>query len=169
MGDAAGVGKCELKLGDLYLQPNPGQHLRVTDARAACQRALAQSNDVYHTALCNQLLSSIYIHEARLDDARSLLDTALRVLQKSGDRAAVATCLKSLAFLHIRSKRQDDAFAALRQAIAELIWLGRDLDAAFMRQYLGDMCDDEEAIELYQEAIPQFHASRFVFADAKCR
>ena len=170
MGDAAGICKCELKLGDLYLRPNPGQHSRVTDARAACQRALAQSNDVYHTALCNQLLSSIYIHEARLDDARSLLDTALKVLQKSGDRAAVATCLTSLASLHICSQRRDDACAVLRQAIDELIWLGRDLDAAFMKKYLGGICDDdEEAIELYQEAIPQFNASRFVFADAECR
>ena len=163
MGDLAGAAKCELRLGDFYLNS------RQPDADAAFQRALAQSNDAYHTALCNQLLSSIYIRVGRLDDARSLLDIALNTLQKFGDRAAVAKCLKSMAILHIRSKRRDDACAVLRQVITELTWLGRDLDAAFAKWQLGGMCDDEEAVKLYQEAIPQFHASLFVFADAECR
>ncbi|KAF8801459.1 hypothetical protein BYT27DRAFT_7235725 [Phlegmacium glaucopus] len=167
MGDAAGAAKCDLKLGGLYLG---SRHKAVADqAHAACQRALAQSNDTYHTALCNKLLSRIHMSVGQYDDAHPLLDAALKTLQKSGDRAAVADCLKSLAHLHIHSRRLDDACAALRQAIAELTWLGRDLDAAFIKWHLGDMCDDEEAVKLYQEAIPQFHASAFVFADAECR
>ena len=164
MGDSAGVAKCELRLGDLYLNS------RLPDAHAACKRALAQSNEAHHTALCNQLLSSICIRIGRLDDARSLLDTALKTFQKCGDRAAVANCLTSLASLHIHSNRYSDACAVLRQAIVELTWLGRNLDAAFVKWQLGGMCDDdEEAIELFQEAIPQFYLSMFVYADAECR
>ncbi|KAF8801457.1 hypothetical protein BYT27DRAFT_7262001 [Phlegmacium glaucopus] len=166
MGDAAGAAKCDLKLGGLYLD----SHQRtVAQAHAACQRALAQSKDTYHTALCNKLLSRIYMSVGQFDDAHPLLDAALKTLQKSGDRAAVADCLKSLAHLHIHSRRLDDARAALCQAIAELTWLGKDLDAAFIKWQLGGMCDHEEAVKLYQEAIPQFHASAFVFADAECR
>jgi hypothetical protein len=32
----------------------------------------------------------------------------------------------------------------------------KDLDAAFAKWRLGYMCDDEEAVKLFQEAIPQF-------------
>ena len=167
MGDTAGAAKCELKLGNLYLDSNRSN--RVSDAHTACKRALAHSNDAYHTALCNELLSRICLSAGRLDDARSLLDTALKTLQKSGDRAAVAKCLKSLASLHIKSRRHDDACAALRQAIDELTWLGRGLDAAFTKWHLGQMSEDEEAVELFQQAIPQFFASVFVYADAECR
>ena len=169
MGDAAGAAKCELRLGDYYLRPRNLSQKEVFDALAACRRAYFQSNETYHTALCNQLLSRIYIHFGRLDDARSLLDAALKTLQRSGDRAAVADCLNHLATLHLLSKRHDDACAALRQAIVELTWLGRNLDAAFTKWRLGEMCDDEEAVELLQEAIPQFHASVFIYADAECR
>ena len=35
-------------------------------------------NKGYHPAFCNQLLSSIYIRICPLDDARSLLDTAIK-------------------------------------------------------------------------------------------
>ena len=172
MGDAAGAAKCELRLGDYYLSSRglgPVQNA-VLNAHAACKRAHALSNEAYHRALCNQLLSRIYISFGRPDDARSLLDTALKTLQKSGDRAAVAACLSSLVTLHNLSKRHDDACTTLRQAIVELTWLGRDLDAAFAKWRLGRMCDDdEEAVELYQEAIPQFFASVFVYADAECR
>jgi len=167
MDDAAGAVKCELRLGNYYLEPEI--HDAIPKAFGAFHRALAQSNDAYHRALCNQLLSSIYIRNGRMDDAHSLLDTALKACQDFGDRAAVAMCLQSMANLHIHSHRHDDACAALRQAIAEDTWLGRDLEAAFVRWRLGNMCDDEEAVELYQKAIPQFHASLFVFADAECR
>ena len=167
MGDTAGAAKCDLRLGNLYVESDEAS--QITKASAACKRALAQSNDAYHIALCNRLLSRIYIRVGRMVDARLLLGTALKTLQKFGDRAAVADCLKSLASLYIHSKRYDDARATLRQVIAELTWLGKDLDAAFTKWRLGDMCDDEEAVELYQEAIPQFYASVFVFADAECR
>ena len=169
MGDAAGVAKCELRLGNYYLQSRNLDRNDVLNAFAACKRASAQLSDAYHTALCNQLLSSIYTCIGRLDDARSLLDTALKTLQRSGDRAAIAKCLSSLTTLHTLSKRHDDACSTLRQNIAELTWLGRDLDAAFAKWRLGNMCDDEEAVQLYQEAIPQFYASVFVYADAECR
>jgi len=167
MGDTAGAAKCDLRLGGLYIESRRGS--KVADASAACKRALAQSNDAYHTALCNKLLSRIYMSIGRMDDARSLLDTALKTLQKSGDRAAVAECLKSLATLYLHSKRLDDARATQRQVIAELTWLGKDLDVAFTKWRLGHICDDEEAVELFQEAIPQFYTSVFVFADAECR
>ena len=167
LGDAAGAAKCELRLGALYLSSK--RNTKITDAFAACKQAFTHLNDNYHKALCNQLLSDIYMRIGRLDDARSSLDTALKNLQQFGDRAAVAKCLQSLASLHIHSRRQDDACAALRQAIAELTWLGRGLDAAFAKWQLGRMCDDEEAVKLYQEAIPQFNASVFVYADAECR
>ena len=169
MGDTVGAAKCELRLGDYYLKSRNLDRDAVLNALAACKRAYVQSNEAYHTALCNQLLSRIYVCFGQSDDARSLLDTALKTLQKSGDRAAVADCLSSLATLHSLSKRHDDACTTLRQAIVELTWLGRDLDAAFAKWRLGNMCDDEEAVELYQEAIPQFYASVFVYADAECR
>jgi len=166
MGDAAGAAKCELRLGIHYLDL---KHDAIPKAFGACQRGLAHSNEPYHTALCHQLLSSIFMCIGRLDDARELLDTTLKSLQKFGDRAAVAGCLKSLASLHLHSKRHDDACKVLRQSIVELTWLGRDLDAAFVKWRLGNLCDDEEAVELFQEAIPQFYTSVFVYADAECR
>ena len=169
MGDASGVAKCELKLGSYYLQSRNLCQDDVVNALAACKRARGQLNDAYHIALCNQLLSSIYLCIGQFDDARSLLDTALKTLRKSGDRSAVADCLGTLTILHKISKRHDDACTTLRQSILELTWLGRDLDAAFAKWRLGNMCDDEEAVELYQEAIPQFFASVFVYADAECR
>ena len=169
MGDAAGVAKCELKLGDYYLGSRNLNQNDVLNALAACKRASIQSNEAYHTALCNWLLSRIYICCGQSDDARPLLDAAIKTLQKSGDRAAVAGCLSSLTSLHIASKRYDDACTTRRQVIVELTWLGRDLDAAFAKWRLGNMCGDEEAVKLYQEAIPQFYASVFVFADAECR
>jgi tetratricopeptide (TPR) repeat protein len=169
MGDEAGAATCELRLGNYYLDSRPSRDA-VPNALAACKRALAQSDEAYHTALCHELLSRIYLGVGRLDDARSLLDTAVKTLQKYGDRATVTKCLKSLASLHIHSKRRADACAVLRQVIAELTWLGRDLDAAFVKWRLGNMCDDdEEAVELYLEAIPQFYTSVFVYADAECR
>jgi len=165
MGDAAGAAECELRLGNYYLK----QEIHDGKAFGAFRRALAQSNDAYHRALCNQLLSSIYIRNGRMDDAHSLLDTALKACQDFGDRDAVAGCLKSLASLHLHSKRHDDACKVLRQSVVELTWLGRDLDAAFVKWRLGNLCDDEEAVELFQEAIPQFYTSVFVYADADCR
>jgi tetratricopeptide (TPR) repeat protein len=169
MGDAAGAAKCELKLGDHYLNSRNLGKSGVLNAFAACKRAFAQSNEAYHMALCNRLLSRIYICSGWSEDARSLLEITIKSLQEFGDRAAVADCLRSLATLHRLSKRHDDACTTLRQAIVELTWLGKDLDAAFSKWRLGDMCDDEEAVELYQEAIPQFYASVFVYADAECR
>jgi tetratricopeptide (TPR) repeat protein len=176
MGDAAGAAKCELKLGDFYLQSHNVNRNAVHNALAACGRASASNSVVqsseaaYHKALCDQLLSRIYICTGQSDEARPLLDSALKTLQKSGDRDSVAKCLSSLTSLHILSKRHDDACATLRLAIAELTWLGRDLKAAFEKWRLGGMVDDDdEAVELYQEAIPQFFASVFVFADAECR
>ena len=169
MGDAAGVAKCELKLGNYYLSSQRLSQNDACNALAACKRAFIQSKEAYHTALCNQLLSRIYICFGQSDEARPLLDAAIKTLQKSGDRAAVADCLSALTTLHVMSKRHEDARTTLRQTIVELTWLGRDLDAAFAKWRLGKMCDDEEAVKLYQEAIPQFFKSVFVFADAECR
>ncbi|KDR75437.1 hypothetical protein GALMADRAFT_227085 [Galerina marginata CBS 339.88] len=160
----SGQAKCDLKLSALYLDKG-----EIEDARAACNRALSMSDDPYDRALCRKLLSSVLFAEGQLDFARSTLDEALSTLRDFGDRSAVADCLRTLSSLHLHAKRQDEARATLREAIEELKWLGRDLDVAFSQWKLGEFSEDEEAVHLYQLAIPQFWASVFTFAGAECR
>ncbi|KIM90392.1 hypothetical protein PILCRDRAFT_812130 [Piloderma croceum F 1598] len=164
--DTSGEAKCDLRLASLYIDSDQD---RLEDAHSACERALSKSDSAYDIAQCRWVMSRICMREGRLEDARSILDAALQTLRKFGDRSAVAKCLRASSSLYLHTRQLDDARMALKQAIDEHKWLGQNLDVAFCRWNLGNISEDDEAVELYQLAIPQFWASGFTFAGAECR
>lgn len=167
IGNVPGDAKCSLRLGNLYM--NGG---RVGDARAAYDRALANFGavkDVHGVARCKQEIAGIHIRQGRWVEAQVALDAALETLSNFGDRSAVAKCQRSLSFLHQREGRMQEAREALMQAIDEHQFLGQNLDVAWRRRELAQISEDEDAIALYELAIPQFWLSKFIYAGAETR
>ena len=168
LGDLEGVAKCERKLAENYLDEANEVPDRLGQAVEACKRA-SRFPDPHNQALCQVLFGRIHAMSNNLESARERLETAAATLHSFGDRSSAAECHNLLGFTLLRLGRQDDTRKQWKHALKEFDLLGEELKAAFLRRHLAKISPFEEAIELYQQAIPAFWKSAFTFAGAETR
>ena len=153
-------------LGEWYLGEG-----RQEEGRLSIEDALSKFNqlsDRHGVAKCQISLAQVYLHQSRLDDARTALE-ALPILRAFGDRSALAEGLGLLASLCLNEGRVPEARLAKREALEQLEALGQELNAASCMQTLASYSDDDDATKLYDKAIPVFWAFRFIYHGAESR
>jgi tetratricopeptide (TPR) repeat protein len=140
------------------------------DASNSHKKALALSKSPYEIARCGILLSAIYFEEKKEKEAASILLASLPALRDFGDYITLGVGLEILSSIRFNEGLLADAILYQKEAIDGYKYIGADLKVAFCQQRIGDITkDDEEAVQFYQLAIPQFWASNFTFAGAECR
>ena len=168
LGDLEGVAKCERKLTEDYLhEANRVPHC-FGQARESLERA-SQFPDPHNQALCHVLRGRMLMMENHVESAREQLERAAATLRRFGDRSSAAECHELLGYALRSLGRREAAREQWKHALKEFDLLGQELKAAFLRRALARISRPDEAIELYQQAIPAFWKSAFTFAGAETR